>query len=215
MDATGRVFASAVPVSTNVFLGDRSYFKQARATGRFAIGEFQKGRITGKYSLNMAQPIKAERGGEFPGVVFVALDLGWLAQFASRSDLPENSTLTVIDRRGTILVRYQAPDDGRVVVGRGGSAAGADGSLASGCGTGGTSLYDSSAGSWNSYDEPSACSRSPGLAESGFAPPLIGSGGVGFESLVLDMGVLRAGRSRGGGSGVYARNGAHENSSRY
>ena len=113
IDAKGIPFASAVPLTGSVDLSDRSYFTQARATGKFSVGEFQKGRITDKSSLNMAYPIKREGTGEFLGVVYVALDLGWLTQFASRSDLPEGSTLTVIDRRGTILVRYQAPDSGK------------------------------------------------------------------------------------------------------
>ena len=113
IDAKGIPFASAVPVTNAVDLSDRSYFKIARATGRFAVGEFQMGRITDKASLNMAYPIKRDGTGEFLGVVYVALDLGWLTQFASRSDLPEGSTLTVIDRKGSILVRYQAPDLGR------------------------------------------------------------------------------------------------------
>jgi signal transduction histidine kinase len=105
IDARGIPFASAVPLP-------------GEATGKFSVGEFQKGRITGKPSLNMAYPIKREGTGEFLGVVFVALDLGWLTQFASRSDLPEGSTLTVIDRKGTILVRYQAPDVGKNYTGQ-------------------------------------------------------------------------------------------------
>ena len=113
IDARGIPFASAVPLPGPVDLSDRSYFTQARTTGKFSVGEFQTGRITGKPSLNMAYPIKREGTGEFLGVVYVALDLGWLMQFASRSDLPEGSTLTVIDRRGVILVRYQAPDSGK------------------------------------------------------------------------------------------------------
>lgn len=118
IDARGIPFASAMPVPDGVDLSDRSYFKMARATGKFSVGEFQKGRITDKSSLNMAYPLKREGTGEFLGVVYVALDLGWLTQFASRSDLPEGSTLTVIDRKGTILVRYQAPDFGKNWIGQ-------------------------------------------------------------------------------------------------
>lgn len=117
LDPDGYVFASAIPVTNRVYLGDRSYFKIARDTQKFAIGEFQLGRITGKPTLNMAHPIRGRFDGQFHGVVFLALDLNWLNQLAAKAELPDGSTLTVIDRDAHILVRYSIPESDRNWVG--------------------------------------------------------------------------------------------------
>ena len=117
IDPDGYVFASAVPITNRVYLGDRSYFKIARDTQKFAIGEFQLGRITGKPTLNMAHPIRGKFSGQFHGVVYLALDLNWLNQLAAKAELPDGSTLTVIDRDAHILVRYSIPESDRNWVG--------------------------------------------------------------------------------------------------
>ena len=117
LDPDGYVFASAIPATNRVYLGDRSYFKIARDTQKFAIGEFQLGRITGKPTLNMAHPIRGQFSGQFHGVVFLALDLNWLNQLAAKAELPDGSTLTVIDRDAHILVRYSIPESDRNWVG--------------------------------------------------------------------------------------------------
>ncbi len=110
IDPAGYTFASALPVTNQFYLGDRTYFQIARDTQKFSIGDYQVGRLTGKPTLNMAQPIKDKETGRFLGAVFVALDLNWLNQMAARAELPEGSTLTVLDRNGTILVRYSIPE---------------------------------------------------------------------------------------------------------
>ncbi len=116
LDAEGKVFASAAPSARpGLDLSDRSYFKLARDTLKFAVGEYQTNGITGRPTFNMAHPLRVD--GEFAGVVFAALDLKWLNQLAARADLPEGTTLTLIDRKGTILVRYQSPDPGKSWIG--------------------------------------------------------------------------------------------------
>ena len=117
IDPDGYVFASAVPATNRVYLGDRSYFQIARDSQKFAVGEFQLGRITGKPTLNMAHPIKGRLSGQFHGVVFLALDLNWLNQMAAKAELPDGSTMTVIDRNANILVRYSIPESDRNWVG--------------------------------------------------------------------------------------------------
>jgi signal transduction histidine kinase len=112
IDADGYLFASGLPTTNRLYLGDRSYFQIAQDTRKLAIGEYQVGRITGKSTLSMALPIRGRDSGQFHGVVFVALDLGWLNQLAARAELPDGSTLTVIDRNGTILMRYSVPESG-------------------------------------------------------------------------------------------------------
>jgi signal transduction histidine kinase len=118
IDADGYVFASGQSSTNHLYLGDRPYFQIARDTRKFAVGEYQVGRITGKSTLNMALPVRGRDPDRFYGVVFVALDLGWLNQMAARAELPDGSTLTVIDRNGTILMRYSVPEAGDNWVGQ-------------------------------------------------------------------------------------------------
>ena len=48
IDADGNVICTAVPITDQVYLGDRVYFRRAVETRDFAIGEYQVGRITDK-----------------------------------------------------------------------------------------------------------------------------------------------------------------------
>ena len=117
IDAEGYLFASGLSPTNRLYLGDRSYFQIARDTRKFAVGEYQHGRITGKATLNMAHPIRGRDPERFDGVVFAALDLKWLNDMAARAELPDGSTLTVIDRKGIVLIRYSVPESEKNWVG--------------------------------------------------------------------------------------------------
>ena len=110
--ADGNIFCSGLPMTGQVYAGDRAYFRRARETRDFAIGDYQIGRITGKATLNFGYPI-LDNAGHVQVVLFAALDLAWLNELAGRAELPTGSTLTVIDRHGTILSRY--PDQAKWV----------------------------------------------------------------------------------------------------
>src|SRR4029077_4200991 len=108
----GNIFCSAVPMTGQVYAGDRAYFRRALETRDFAVGEYQVGRITGKATVNFGYPV-VDDAGDVRAVVFAALDLAWLSALASQAGLLPGSMLTVIDRHGTILSRY--PDEGKWV----------------------------------------------------------------------------------------------------
>ena len=112
IDADGNVICTAVPITDQVYLGDRVYFRRALETRDFAIGEYQVGRITRKATVNFGYPV-LDDAGHVRAVVFAALDLAWLNELASQAGLPPGTMLTVIDRNGTILSRY--PDEGKWV----------------------------------------------------------------------------------------------------
>ena len=62
VDADGNVFCSAVPITDQVYLGDRVYFRRALETRDFAIGEYQVGRITGKAARQFRLSCARQRG---------------------------------------------------------------------------------------------------------------------------------------------------------
>lgn len=105
VDASGRLFCSAVPMEDRLDLSDRAYVRRAIATREFAIGDYQMGRLTKQATINVAQPVLDE-GKRVQAVVFAAIDLGSLNRFVTETKLPEGSTLTVVDHNGTVLVRY-------------------------------------------------------------------------------------------------------------
>jgi diguanylate cyclase (GGDEF)-like protein len=104
-DIHGRVWCSALPLSGAVTLSDRGYFHEALATGRFAIGEYQIGRITGKPSVNFGMPVRDVQG-QTAGVVFAALDLVWFNDLIAHTSIPPGTNVTVVDGEGTVLARY-------------------------------------------------------------------------------------------------------------
>jgi len=101
----GAVTCSAVPLASPLNLRDRSYFQRALTERRFAVGEYQIGRITHIASINFGYPILTETDG-VEGVVFAALNLSWLNHLKADTELPDGGTLMVVDRAGTILARY-------------------------------------------------------------------------------------------------------------
>jgi nitrate/nitrite-specific signal transduction histidine kinase len=105
----GDIFCSAYPPSGSSKVADQAYFQRALQTRDFAISDYQVDQISGKAILSFGYPVLDE-AGQVRAVVFASLDLIWLNQLAAEAQLPRGSTFTVIDRNGTILVRYPDPE---------------------------------------------------------------------------------------------------------
>jgi len=105
----GDVFASALTMSGHVTFADRAWFKQLLKTREFIIGEYLLGRITGKAALTLAHPVLNKRG-QLKAILGTGLDLGWLSQFMTEIKTPAGTSLAVLDRNGTILLRHPGPE---------------------------------------------------------------------------------------------------------
>jgi signal transduction histidine kinase/HAMP domain-containing protein len=108
----GNVFCAAVSSPTPTNCGDRSFFQQCLRTKDFVIGNYITMRITGKPGIAAVYPV-LDDAGQVRAVVFAGIDLTWLDGFVAQAQLPEGSTLSVIDHAGTILTRYPDPDQWR------------------------------------------------------------------------------------------------------
>ncbi len=108
IDPRGEVLASGLPRSGPVNLSDRLYFRRALATGAFAIGEYQVGRITRSPTLNVARPVAGPYGRPH-AVLYAAIGLGWLSALPAGRSLPPGSVFTVLDHRGIVLARHPDP----------------------------------------------------------------------------------------------------------
>jgi signal transduction histidine kinase len=103
IETNGQLFCSGVTTNSSIALGDRSYFQQIIHGGKFAIGEFQVGRLTHVPSLNFAYPVRGEQGGCIR-VVFSAIRISKLSEAVALIHLPPGARILVLDRRGHILV---------------------------------------------------------------------------------------------------------------
>lgn len=101
----GNVRCNAMEVYTRANAFDRAYFQQTLETRDFSAGDYQIGRITGRPALNFGYPILSQTGS-VQAVVFAALDLGWLNQLPAHMQLPPDTSLTLLDRNGVVLIRY-------------------------------------------------------------------------------------------------------------
>lgn len=104
----GDIVCSGLPLEAPVNIRDRLYFRQAMETGEFALGEYQVGRITGLPALNAALPLEAVPG-EPQGVVYVALDLATFESLFAEVELPDQSTLLLLQPDGRVLARFPDP----------------------------------------------------------------------------------------------------------
>ena len=103
-EADGNMLCSAVPLRSQVNVADRPYFTLALETRRFAVGDYQVGRITQLPSINYAYPV-VDTAGNVEGVVFAAQSLSWLTVALSNVKFPQGAILVVTDRNGTVLAR--------------------------------------------------------------------------------------------------------------
>ena len=101
----GNVRCNAIEVYSRANAFDRAYFQQTLETRDFSAGDYQIGRITGRPALNFGYPILSQTGS-VQAVVFAVLDLGWLNQLPAHMQLPPDTSLTLLDRNGVVLIRY-------------------------------------------------------------------------------------------------------------
>lgn len=104
LDAKGNLLASSSPEAGPMSFADRTWFKDLLLSRKFTISEFQVGRITGKKVIVSAYPT-LDAQGKVHHVLFLGLDLDWLNSQLSNFEIPEGSSLLVIDKEGTILSR--------------------------------------------------------------------------------------------------------------
>lgn len=105
----GKVLCSALFFKEDRNFLHKNHFQTALEGDGLAIGISRFEAIDGKTSINFAYPLHNAQG-HVNGVVFASADLTWLNELAGCLDFPEGTTLTVVDRKGMVLVRYPEPE---------------------------------------------------------------------------------------------------------
>jgi serine phosphatase RsbU (regulator of sigma subunit) len=109
VDAVGNVTCSAAPMRAAVNVSDRAYFRRALATKRFAVGDYQIGRITLLPALTYAYPVYGA-DGNLETMVVAVQNLSWLAAAVTHFNLPADALLVLADPNGTVLARIPADE---------------------------------------------------------------------------------------------------------
>jgi len=84
------------------------WFREVTEKKQFIAGAYVAGGPNREPALVCGYPVLTE-GQQVRLVLTASLNLGWLTRQMSQSELPEHSTLTLVDGRGIILSRY--PED--------------------------------------------------------------------------------------------------------
>ena len=108
IDPDGKVFSNTEPAKNGSHLGDRSYFQRVLATKRFAIGDFQVGRLTGEPAINFGYPIFGE-DAQLKRVLFASLKISRLSESLADMRLPAGASIVIVDRVGNVIGRHPEP----------------------------------------------------------------------------------------------------------
>jgi signal transduction histidine kinase/CheY-like chemotaxis protein len=109
VDLSGHQICSCGATEPAAVLGDRPFFKLAIANRNLTVGEYDADDVPHRKVIHLAQPYY-DAAGNVRGVVAAALSLDWLNSEIARNPWPQNATVSIVDRQGTILARYPASE---------------------------------------------------------------------------------------------------------
>jgi len=112
VDEHGGLLASAVdpPRGQQVSYADREWFREISHTRRPVTSEMITGRLTGLKHVVLAAPV-FDRSDRFVGAIAAPIDLQGLLKAFGRLMLPNDATMILLDRRGTVLLRVPPEPD--------------------------------------------------------------------------------------------------------
>lgn len=100
----GDVLCSAMPHHEDLNVGNALWFKTARYSKRFAVGDDLDGSLMGRPVLMVSDPVLGS-GGQVEAVYFAAIDLDWLDDFHVPNLVSSvaGSFLALVDQNGMVL----------------------------------------------------------------------------------------------------------------
>jgi len=108
-DAGGALLCVSGGVPQGFSLAELPFFQDAVRSGKFVVGDYSVGRLSGRSLLHLALPVSGS-DGQVNRVGAAALDLAWLSAQLQERGLPPGGSVTVADRRGVILARAPLPE---------------------------------------------------------------------------------------------------------
>jgi PAS domain S-box-containing protein len=109
LNAAGDIVCAVAPPPIGTNFADRQWFQTALKTRRFTISEVLISKISGSPSVIFALPV-LDKGGKVIAIVAIALLAQRFDQLMDLAKLPAGSTVTVLNRNGTIIRRQPDPE---------------------------------------------------------------------------------------------------------
>lgn len=104
------VCAANAPEPTELpSIGDRPYFQQVIRTGAFTVSDVLLGRVNDTWVTVLAYPVHNE-GSELVGALIMPIDLVRYQIGLGDVTLPAGSSITIINREGTVVARSLDPE---------------------------------------------------------------------------------------------------------
>lgn len=100
----GFLISSALPFKSPLYVGDRSYFKEAVEGLKFSVSGYQIGRVSQTPVITMAHPIIKK--GTFKGALVAALPITEIEKRLSKIPLQRGQTIILADTNGTLLAMH-------------------------------------------------------------------------------------------------------------
>jgi PAS domain S-box-containing protein len=112
VDERGGLVAAVTgsPPGRQVSFADRRWFQEVSTSHRLVISELITGRLTGLKNVAMAYPMRDSRD-RFLGAIVAPIDLKGLQNAFGGLMLPTDATVVVLDRHGTVLLRFPPSAD--------------------------------------------------------------------------------------------------------
>jgi PAS domain S-box-containing protein len=108
VDAQGNTICSGLETPPGFNVSGVNWFKRAMQNKGFNASDYDLGALTRRPVITFSYPIY-DTNGEIRYQVGASLDLQRVGRFIAASQLPADTTITVIDRKGIILYRF--PDE--------------------------------------------------------------------------------------------------------
>jgi signal transduction histidine kinase/CheY-like chemotaxis protein len=104
-DLAGHQICTSGTETASRRLVDGYAFNMALRENSFIVGKYTTGRVSDRKIIPLSQPY-LDADGRNAGIVSLGLSVDWLNASIARQPLPPKSTISVVDRSGTIVARF-------------------------------------------------------------------------------------------------------------
>ena len=100
--ADGNTRCHGIDAKGSVYLGDRTYFRDALASRSFASGDYVLGRLSARPVINFALPT-LDADGRVNQIAYLAIDVAEISASIAKTNLPPTGRVVILDRNGAVL----------------------------------------------------------------------------------------------------------------
>lgn len=105
IDPEGNIYCSVEINRGSTQVAGQAYFAGVQRSLGFVVGDYEFDDITGEVFVNFGYPV-LNFNGDVRAVIFATLDLNWLNEFYSETQLSAQATFALLDRHGIILLHH-------------------------------------------------------------------------------------------------------------